>query len=735
MSMPGVDGGMAILSIIGKASVLLAAAAMVHALLRRRMSAAARHLLWALTVVGLLLLPMLAAVLPGWTVARVTSRTLSVGAPMAEPEESVSSILTASDARVRPSADVPATATWTARIAQTLPWSTVLPALYAAGVLFLLVRLIGEHAAIHRLARRATDVSDQGLSRLLLDCAERIGVRRPVRLLRAPEHTMPMAFGTRRPAIVIPAVADTWTADRRRAVLLHELAHVSRYDCLTQEMAAVACALYWIHPGIWWIARRLRVERELACDDRVLALGTQAHDYAGHLLELAYSLSRHHAPALAVSMARPRQLEGRMLAALDAARNRATPALRSQLAGLAVTAALIVPLAAANARLVEPDSVRLGASQPAGVDSTPQPSSNDPAQRTEDPRPSAQPSLPGTWEIRPTREAGTVQLRLNDGYGSYGAVIRVERLEGLLPAQLSDAGGPVRFSIRRDAGTFTFEGTIRSGVGAGTYTFAPSSTFPAELAKRGIGQPTPADQYTLARDDVGFAFLDELAAQGYQRPNLAQLLRAAQHGVGLDYLREMGRLLYRLGFLEALINQRNHGVSPEFIRELAAEGLTGLTPDDLIRARNNGVSPEYVRDLSALGYRRLSLDELVRLRNNGVSPEYVRDLDALGYRNLPRDELVRLRNNGVSPEYVRELRALGYQNLSLDTLVRLRNHGVSPEYVHELKDLGYERLDIEDLVMLREYGVTPDRVRSANARAGRRLTVDMLKAAAANGWR
>ena len=136
---------------------------------------------------------------------------------------------------------------------------------------------------------------------------------------------MPMAFGTRRPSILIPAIADTWPDDRRRAVVLHELAHVARYDCLTQTLAFAACAMYWFHPAVWWVARRLRIERELACDDRVIAAGTQPREYAGHLLEIAYSFGGHRAPALAVSMARPRQLEGRMLAALDAARNRAFP--------------------------------------------------------------------------------------------------------------------------------------------------------------------------------------------------------------------------------------------------------------------------------------------------------------------------------------------------------------------------------------------------------------------------
>ena len=103
------------------------------------------------------------------------------------------------------------------------------------------------------------------------------------------------------------------------------MAHVARRDCLTQMLASVACAVYWCHPAVWWIASRLRIERELACDDRVIAAGTDARDYAGHLLEIAYAFGRRRAPALVVSMARPRQLEGRMLAALDDDRNRTSP--------------------------------------------------------------------------------------------------------------------------------------------------------------------------------------------------------------------------------------------------------------------------------------------------------------------------------------------------------------------------------------------------------------------------
>ena len=62
----------------------------------------------------------------------------------------------------------------------------------------------------------------------------------------------------------------------------------------------------------------------------------------------------------------------------------------------------------------------------------------------------------------------------------------------------SPAPAAREFVIRRDAGVMTFDGTFHAGVGAGTYTFTPSASFPAELVKRGFARPTPADQYLFA---------------------------------------------------------------------------------------------------------------------------------------------------------------------------------------------------------------------------------------------
>ena len=92
---------------------------------------------------------------------------------------------------------------------------------------------------------------------------------------------MPMACGVLRPAVMMPEEADVWPAERLRIVLLHELAHVKRHDCLTHLVAQMACALHWFNPLAWIAARNVRTERERACDDLVLAAGTRGSGIRG----------------------------------------------------------------------------------------------------------------------------------------------------------------------------------------------------------------------------------------------------------------------------------------------------------------------------------------------------------------------------------------------------------------------------------------------------------------------
>jgi hypothetical protein len=144
----------------------------------------------------------------------------------------------------------------------------------------------------------------------------------------------------------VPCEAGGWPDERRRFVLLHELAHVRRWDWLTQLVAHFACAVYWFNPLVWLAARQMQVERERACDDIVLTSGARASDYARELLALATALS-HSRPSLlaVVPMARRRELEDRLRGILDSRRNRAALTRTAVCLGAALAAAALAPLA------------------------------------------------------------------------------------------------------------------------------------------------------------------------------------------------------------------------------------------------------------------------------------------------------------------------------------------------------------------------------------------------------
>jgi beta-lactamase regulating signal transducer with metallopeptidase domain len=763
-------------SLLIKVSFVVAATSCVYALFRRNGSAATRHLLCTVTLASLLALPFLATIEPAWTIAIPSISSAPVvdtgNVSFASSDQAAARVddvaapnVGASPAPVAVEAAAPSV---------RFSWRATAVAVYVAGVLLLLLQMAIGRIAIARLVRRADRVTDPEWCGLLRESAASLGVEGPVRLLRSREQTMPMAFGIRTRSILLPAIADTWSEDRRRAVLLHELAHVARHDCLSQAVASLTCAVYWVHPGAWWMARRLRVERELACDDRVIDAGTMARDYAGHLLEIAYSLGGRRAPALVVTMARPNQLEGRMLAILDDRRNRTIPGPQHRLAATAIAAAIIVPLASAEATIVplegtytveapayagapKTDSA-IGSSRGAVPATRPEPRPIAPGAATAraSNTPDDSEGGPGTWDVRASMKAGYVYLQLRELHSSSGTDVPLKQLEGLSAQQLESGSGPVRFTLRRDAGTFTFNGIVGGGVGAGTYTFAPNPSFGAELEKRGFGRPTEREQYRMARSDVSLAFVDEVKAQNYTDVSTSQLVRAGDHGVNSDYLRSMGELGYRTGSLDALITLRDHGVSAEYVRELQALGYKQLTADELRTARDHGVTSDYVRQLAALGYK-LSIEQLRNARDHGVTPEFARGLKDAGFASLtieqlvnardhgvtsefahqvgelgvPKaslDQLVKMCDHGVNAEFVSELSTLGYRGLDVDALVQMRDHGVTTGYIRELKDLGYTGLPVAELVALRDHGVSAERIRKANARAGAKLPPDMLRA-------
>jgi beta-lactamase regulating signal transducer with metallopeptidase domain/HEAT repeat protein len=231
---------------------------------------------------------------------------------------------------------------------------SVLFLIWAAVLIVIAGSLVYAALVVRRIVNRSRPLDTADWLTPLWEVSDRLELDEPPRLLRSEDAKMPFACGFLKATIVLPAESDGWSLDRRRAVLLHELAHVRRHDLVGHTLGRVACAVYWFHPLVWKAAKQLRSESERACDDLALACGARATDYAEHLLDIVTSVRRDSTPSVALAMARRKEFEGRMLAILDPELRHSSPS-RRQSAALIGSLALIsiVVGAAAPSRRVQ----------------------------------------------------------------------------------------------------------------------------------------------------------------------------------------------------------------------------------------------------------------------------------------------------------------------------------------------------------------------------------------------
>jgi HEAT repeat protein/beta-lactamase regulating signal transducer with metallopeptidase domain len=342
-----------------KVTVLLALVAIAAQQLRRS-SAALRHMLWNFAIVAMVLIPVLTAIVPV-RLRILPSDASAIGLVRPQPAAGARTDL-AAGARTEDHGSKPigvsdhapveagvATAV-TSAPATPLDLTQKLIIVWALGVLFLFARYTIGWVRVRAIARRSTTVTDEAWLQIADRAGRLLEVRAPIDIRRSSEVAMPFACGIMNPVIVLPAIADEWTQERREAVLMHEYAHISRGDLAMNMLSHVARALYWFHPLAWLASYRLRVEGERACDDAVLRAGALPSDYAEHLLSIVRSVG-NTVPNVALAMARRSDFEGRLLAILEPGIPRGT-LTRLRAAGLAAMFLVaVMPLSAMAPKL------------------------------------------------------------------------------------------------------------------------------------------------------------------------------------------------------------------------------------------------------------------------------------------------------------------------------------------------------------------------------------------------
>jgi beta-lactamase regulating signal transducer with metallopeptidase domain/HEAT repeat protein len=407
------SSNLSMLMMLAKATIILVAALAITVTMRRT-SAGARHLVWLVTLGTLLLVPALTAWAPLRLAILPPARVITP--PISSPVVAARSALPSASNTPSPSLSSGRAATSKvvssnqnvasgsaggifSRIADLSGFSTMI-VIWAAIVVVLAGWLAYGALAVRGIVRRARPLDSQDWLAPLYEVSDRLALDEAPRLLRSEDAKMPFACGVLRPTIVLPAESDNWTADRRLAVLLHEVAHVRRHDLVGHTLGRLACAIYWFHPLVWTAAKQLRSESERACDDLALACGARPSDYAEHLLDIVTSVRHDSTPVVALAMARRKEFEGRMLAILDPELRHSSPS-RWQSAGLIASLALvaIVVGAAAPAQRtarISPQTAsaerRLDVATSPKIESTATPAAQNPAEQLA----KAQPAYPNS---------------------------------------------------------------------------------------------------------------------------------------------------------------------------------------------------------------------------------------------------------------------------------------------------------------------------------------------------
>jgi beta-lactamase regulating signal transducer with metallopeptidase domain len=161
-------------------------------------------------------------------------------------------------------------------------WPGIAVTVYCVCAAAVLTPFVVALARLRRLRTRALRVDHLAApwGEPIADARRRVGLSSELRVYLSSEIAVPATWGLLRPVIMLPIAARAWSSSQIELALAHEMAHVRSRDWVFGLIGRAVCVLFWFNPAVWWLERRLAADRELACDERVLATGAARSDYA-----------------------------------------------------------------------------------------------------------------------------------------------------------------------------------------------------------------------------------------------------------------------------------------------------------------------------------------------------------------------------------------------------------------------------------------------------------------------
>ncbi len=255
----------------------------------------------------------------------------------------------------------------------------------------------------------------------------------------------------------------------------------------------------------------------------------------------------------------------------------------------------------------------------------------------------AQGTTTGEWKASLNKDNSKVNLSLErrserGGRNQMGQTYEFTDLQGL-SRETAQNGGPVKFSLVREAGRIDLEGSFQNGKGSGTFNFTGNPTFVAAMKSRGFDFENTSNSRHDDDDDrlfaattlnVTTALADDLNSLGFGKLDVHDLFKAA---------------IFK--------------IDSTFAREMKASGFEDLGMEQLVKARIFKIDAAFVREVAQMGFEKEPFESLVKMQIFKVTPEFIAEVRNEGLTNLKVEDIVKLRIFKIDAQYIREAKADG----------------------------------------------------------------------------
>jgi beta-lactamase regulating signal transducer with metallopeptidase domain len=565
-------------------------------------------------------------------------------------------------------------------------------ALWSLGAIAGLVRIAVGYAALAKLQRDALPLPP-GYREAMPLWEESIGRGRETRLCVSSNVAVPVAVGLFDGMILMPdhllESFDRADVDR---FSLHEMAHLQRRDDWTCALERIACAVLFFNPAVSWISRQLDLEREVACDDWVVAQTREVRPYAVGLTKMAEATKWPHraVPTPAIFASR-KSISIRIERLLNKHRD-----VRPTLAGgpalacggaILVAAAVLLPIAPVIGNVNAPAAPVLAAKPHLA-----------PAVRRKPPV-LAHAKRPARTIVA-SHAAGKTQSAVRSAnaraaVANAGVAASNVRLTAS-NARVAASNAHVTASNADVAAAHARAAAAGARVKMRAITIEVTRHRPVMIAMPSALVELEALQHRLAETQ-------DMSGQ----PPLQPLAR--------ERLMVVPRQLAQAFALPAAQPRR-----ADYLDALAAAGYGNLTADEIIALHDNGVSGPLIVASAHYFTPRPSVKDLIALSTCGVSGIYIEELSRYGLRAAPRD-VVAYATSGVSAPYA-AIVLHAYPQLNASSVIQLMQSGVSSRLVAGLRERGYAPT-LTEIVELAMHGVPLSYVDAVNAHRGTRMSL------------